>query len=574
MDNSPPLRHGVSLAGGGDALPLPKNNGEALAKMSRNLIKLLALLLTLVGLLAHPTQLCAEEPVETAWKAAPSADGAEKAARTLLEKGQIARAANWIERMVRSPGLKPAQSAWAAKVRADLKWRLVDAGMGQLQINVIPTNATVTVDGKALLPIGSSHLVWLPEGGHQVVATATEHAIFDQYFNIVRGEKREADVRLALTRAPVLLVEAKPVCDVYIDQVRAGSSAKGRFTLTAGSHLVELRLEGFSNWIATLNFMLGDEKHISAQLAKKGEEGSVSPRVSNVDRPILDSERQDHGEVGPDLTAGPQVDSPISGRNTQRVAVERDAKGKGDTKERPNISGGPDSNGRTSDAPSDSGSSGFQVAVGEGAPSQPWSSASKGWMLAGPGLAMMLGGAYYALSSAHEAENVNETLAYGNIGYDAAYDKQAQNAYIGYAALGTGAVLTGWGSYYLFAKGGLSRKGRGTLASGLGLATLGAAAYVFLGAQTTMNSITDLPANHPEIDRRTTVAGSSATLAYGLGGAGAVVTGLGVYWLLSSGNSSSTNADLPHQTASTTSHFTLLPQLNSSFSGATLHMAW
>lgn len=544
--------------------------------MSRIFNLFIVLLLALTGVPLVPAVVRAEEPAEAAWKAAPSADAAEKAARAALDKGQLARGINWIERMVRSPGLKPAQTAWAAKMRADLKWKLVDAGFGQLQVSVIPSNAHVTVDGKQLLPVGGNHLVWLAEGGHQVAATAPEHATYDQFVNVVRGEKRDADIRLALTRAPVLVLEVRPVCDVYIDQVRLGASSKGRFTVTPGSHLVELRLDGFVNYIATLNFVVGEEKRMGVQLVKKGDNEPPRPKVSDVDRPILDTERQDHGEVGPDLTAGPQVESPISGRKTQRVTVDRQPKGSSSGPDHPVVGGPSERVASGGDTPPESsgGAAEYSGSVTDSAPSQPWSASTKGWLLAGPGLAALAGGAYFALSSAREAENVNETLTYGDPGYDAAYAKQEQNTYIGYAAMGAGAVLTGWGSYYLLAKGGLSRTGRGALATGVGAAALGAAAYVFLGAQTTLSSTQDLPANHPEIDRRIAVAQSNANVAYGLGGAGALVAGLGVYWLLTGGSSSSTQADLPHQTASSTSHFTLIPQVNAGYSGASLHLAW
>ncbi len=543
--------------------------------MSRSFNLFLVLVLVLGATVLRPASVRADEPAEAAWKAAPSADAAEQAARAALDKGQLARGLNWIERMVRSPGLRPAQTAWAAKMRADLKWKAVDAGFGQLQVTVVPSQAHVTVDGKQLLPVGGNHMVWLSEGGHQVVATAPEHGNFDQFVNVVRGEKREIDIHLPLTRAPVLILEVRPACDVYVDQVRMGSSSKSRFTVTPGPHLVELRLDGFVNYIATLHFVMGEEKRLGVQLVKRGDEGPSGPKVSDVDRPILDSERQDHGETGPDLAAGPQVESPISGRKTQRVSVDRQPKATTGGPDHP-VVGGPGASG-SSGAEAPGGGSGpgdYSGSVAADGPSQPWSASTKGWMLAGPGLLALAGGAYYALSSARAAENVNETLAYGDSGYDAAYEKQQQNTYVGYAAMGAGAVLTGWGSYYLLAKGGLSRTGRGALAAGVGAAALGAAAYVFLGAQTTLNSTADLPANHPEIDRRIAVAQSNATVAYGLGGAGALVASLGVYWLVTGGSSSSVQAELPSQTASSTSHFTLIPQVSTGFSGASLRLAW
>lgn len=482
-----------------------------------------------------------DSAAETAYRAKPDAAVAEQIVRRALEHNQTVKAINWAERMVRSPGATADQQALAAKLRGQLRWKLGDLGYAEVKITVRPPTALVLFDGKELLPRTGVHVLWATEGNHEVSAEAPEFTTSLQHISAVRNEKAAVELMLASTKAPILRVFAKPACDVWIDGVLAGPSRKVKFALAPGPHRVELRAAGFASQQREFEVNNGDELEWDAQLVagagEKGGPGGVH-RASDVNREVTERELNETGETGPNIAHAPEVDSPLDGKRDSRVSVSRPTGKSGALPSERKV--GPDISGK---APADGGEAPAVFADPGGTASAPWSGRTKGWLLAAPGLAALAGGAAWAMLGAREAEKVNQSLAYGDPGYDAAYDAAAKKATLGYAAAGAGALLTAGGAYYLFGRDGLGRSGKGRLLAGAGALALGAAAYTWLGARAVLASAGGFTAAHPEYQRRVDLGHRDSNLAYGIGGAGLIAAGIGS-WLWLGGPSRSADSDL------------------------------
>lgn len=529
--------------------------------------------LSLLGLLllwAWPV--LADMPGEAEYRHSPHAGLAERAAKAYLDKGNLGRAINWVERMVRSPGVTPAQQNWAAKVRGDLRWRLVDLGLGPFAITVYPPTAVVSIDGRDLLPLTSNHLVWLQEGSHQLLVAAPDHAPVEQMITVARGEKRSADVRLAVSRLPVLRLKVTPVANLWIDGKAMGNSGRGTVAVQPGEHMVELRATGFQSWIGTVNLAMGQEKLLEIQLTALADAADQSGRVaSDVRRPVTQQERAEGAERGPELTRGPQVDSRL---NDGKLGNQ----GAGKTIETPKSRAQPASGEAVPEpeaaAPAGDDREVPSIEVEEGVPAPEgsgWKDTTKGWLIGGTGLALLAGGVGYAVLATQEAETANQ-LPYGDPTYEESYKAAASKIYIGYGALGTGALLSGWGAYYLFGNQGLSRKGKGALLTASGAAAVAVGLWMRSAAAETLASADDFAISHPEFQRRTELGARDLLISYGVAGAGAAVVGTGAWLLLTGSGSRSASSDstLPAKDAGLVRSWHVAPLFSAHATGATL----
>jgi hypothetical protein len=539
-----------------------------------------AMLLGMLALLAGPAR-AAEDPTEEQYRHKPNADLAAAIGKKALDAGQLARGMNWLERAARSPGATWQHQALVTKMRGELKWRLADAGFGMVQIGVHPPTASVQVDGQDVLPRGAVHVLWLKEGGHTVDAELPpDYGSISQTFAARRGEKVGLDLRCPLTRAPALLIYAKQDAEVWIDNGFVGRASKRRFVLTPGVHLVELREPGYESWVHELSFAIGEDKRFDIELEKTGADTSHRHQASQVDRPLLPSELEERGDHR-DLSARPDVDSPLERGGKQRPDVERSSASGGSPGGRkierlPEPSGGGmrergDSPGESA-APPDSG---VHSAEEPSAPGTPWKRTTKGWIFTSMGLAAAGAGVGLAVLGAQAAEQANEdrsTLG-DDTAYHAAFDKGSQQTTIGYAAAGVGAVSLGVGAYYLLGEGGLSRKGKGWLLTGLGVAAGGVATWLILDAVHTATTANDLSLPDGDYPRRFDTAERNVKIGYATAAGGAALVGAGLYLALTGGSASA--AWLPESERPVIArHWQLIPWLSAQTGGGTLALGW
>ncbi len=542
--------------------PWGRNDGHRPQRWRSVVVLLLALV---AGLSAQPVG--AEElAAESQYRAGPAAHLAESAARHWLAKGQLARAINWVERMVRSPGATADQGSWASKVRGELKWKLGDLGYAPLEVRVRPALALVTLDGRELLPRTGNHVVWVAEGGHQVQAEAVDFTTFEQVVAAVRNERQAVEIELVSVRLPTLLVAAHPPCEVWIDGNLVGSSQRGEFSVTPGSHVVEFRLKGYLSSVQAIDVALGGGVKLQARLQLVPKEGQGPRGPSDVKRDVTEGETVEAGEAGPNIAHAPEIDSPLDGKPGGRVQVSRGvAKGPAVVDRKGSVGGAA---GR---APEPEAAGGWTPSIDKsdgGTASPGWSGSHKGLLVTVPGLLALAGGAFYTIKATQAAEKVNQDLAYGDPGYDSAYAAAAKQTYTGYGIMGAGAVMTVWGATWLLGRDGLSRPRKGALITVTGMAAAAAGGYLYTLSDALRVSAGGFTAQHPEYQRRVNLAKRDRSVAFGVAGAGVAVAAVGLWqWLGGSSRSAVAPAQPARQLAVT-------PVWTPAFSGAVVQATW
>ena len=494
----------------------------------------------------------AESAEERQYQHAPSAVLAERIAREAMDQGRLARAMNWVERMLRSPGATPKQIAWAARVRQDLRWSLRDQGFGNLIVTVYPADATLAVDGKEVYPRVSLHSLWLTEGTHDLAAIAPDYAGAQQIVTVAREEKRTAAIVLTLNRPPTLVIKTRATGEVWIDKVYAGDGLKGRFTTTAGTHLIEVREKGHHSWLREVSLAPGELVQFEVELADIASDNVPrTPRASTVNRPLLPHEMARPGVL---QDAGSQAKSGIPELADTRKDRTRPAEVDHQVAPPPPAATHePEVAEQTAEPAAHEAAEPPEraeptVAAEAEAPSGPMSGSTKGWLFATAGLALAGGGVATAVYARNAAANIDATVKPSDPTYTTQYDAAQRVAYIGYGVAAVGGVGLVVGSVYLFGKGGLSRSGKGWTLTTVGVLTGAAAGYLLMSAMNDVSAANALPAKDPDYDRRYTAATQSAYIAYGTAGAAALLTGGGLYLLLTQGSGSVT-AEAPKKLA-------------------------
>lgn len=538
----------------------------------------LCVALLLACTLARPA--LAEDANEIQYRRRPSADLALALGRKALAAGQLARAMNWLERAVRSPGATSQHQAALSRTHKELRWQLVDEGYGTAQITVRPAHAVVRVDGMELLPHVATHVVWLQQGSHTVEADAPpDYGSVNSAVSVRRGERQSVDLSCALVRPPVLLAIIKPEAEVWIDNAFVGMSGKGRFGVAPGSHMVELRAEGCMSWAHSLTFAVGEDKRLELALAREPSDGFNRRQASQVDRQLLPSELSERGDDR-DLGVRPEVDSPLEKGWKSRPDVVRGGgpQAQGDDKRLANTKTGGDTRNtmdsvRAAPPQATVSSSAGADPVSEG----PVARTTKGWLWMGLGLASAGAGVGMAVLGTQAAELANEdrnTLRKPDA-YAAAWNAATQQTYIGYGAAAVGGASMLAGSYYLFGDGGLSRKGKGWLLTGLGVAAGGVAGWLIWDAREMASHANTFKRPDPDYDRQFDTAQREATIGYAAAGLGGALTATGLYLALTgSGSSRVASSDAPSQRVATLPRWQFAPWLSGHASGGTLALGW
>ncbi len=540
---------------------------------------------------------------ESEFRARPTAALAEKIARAALSRDQPAKAMNWLERIGAAPGATLAQLNWVTKQRADLKWRLNDAHVAPVQIRVNPSSADVVIDGLHVPFHTAMHTLWLPEGAHSLEVIAVDHATQTLSIGARLGEREVYEVSLEMSRPPVLQVHLQPDGEVWVDGTLLGSSTKGRFVVSSGRHLVEMRAPNSETWQQEVALKSGDVKALDIRLKPTvaAQDPALARRAHQIDRPLLPSEvaeQKEHGfakiEVASgslDKGLGQRVSGDAASPESQRKAREATAaEKKGALKpDEPKEVGQPKvvaprgdenrtaepeqravaRNVRAEPDPRDTDNSVTEPAA---PPSPGWSRTTKGWLYGGAGFAVLGAGLAMAYLGAQDAETANQ-LPRGSKTYADDYAAASGKAYLGYGAAGLGAVGVGVGAYYLFGNGGLSRKGKGWVVTTLGALTAAAGGWLMLDAAS-LASTTDqtLSPKSPEYTRRFDLAERNRWVGIGVAGAGAAIIGTGLALVLT-GSSSSAQAE-PSATERPALAWQFQPLVGNGVTGGSVHLAW
>lgn len=524
-----------------------------------------AVLIAMSVLSAHAF---ADNADESAYLKHPRADLAEKIAKHYLAAGSLATGVNWAERAVRSPGATAAQQNWLAKLSQDSRWALSDQGYGLLKVSIRPAHAVVVVDGRELFPIGPNHAIWLKEGSYTIDAVAPDHLPVSQVVSTARGERRSVDLQLKITRAPVLHLLVKPEAEVRIDGAYVGLSGKEKFVVAIGSHLLELREKGYKNWLHEITLAAGEDKVLQITMEPMQEAVVATHKASVVDRPILATETEESAD-GHRMQAVPKG-SPLDkkmGRKDGSQAPPSDAPKPG-----PAAEPGPEQTAQVDAKPEEVVSTPDPTA--DSTPSKGWSNGAKGGIYGAIGLISMGAGAYLTLNAVQTANNLNAAATPGKT-YTADYAAAQQASFVGYGTMGLGVAGLGLGGYYLFARDGLSRRGKGIALTGLGAAVAGGAAYWTLLAVNEAEAANKLQFSNRDYALRYDAASNNHLIGLGIAAAGGLIVASGIYLALTGGGSSAQNDAVPAGAPSKQlANWSVIPWVSPEASGAVLSGTW
>lgn len=557
------------------------------------LLLLLSLGTLLLAGLAHADD-------ESDFRRKPTAALAEKIARAAFQRDQYGKGMNWLERVPQAPGVTLEQLNWVAKMRAEMRWKLGDAGLGLVVLRVTPAKADVVIDGMLVPFHTAQHSLWLPVGGHSLEVISPDYATLTQAISARKGEKDTVVVALEATRAPELIVHVQPDADVWLNGQLQGPSTKIRFVVPSGSQLLELRAPGHQTWQQDLTLSPGDTRHINVTLRPNlpPPDPTLAHRAHQIDRPLLPSEIAEASERRKlDLKTGTPLDKGLGEKasadaatpEAQRRAKQRSAEQSEAAK--PEVA--KDSRAAEVNVPDRAEPTRevarrddeakrdveMQVDMHDEAPSRGLSRSAKGWIFGGTGAVIAAGGVAVAYLGAQAAETANQ-LPRGSPDYTTDYASATQLTYIGYAAAGVGAVGMGVGTYYLFGDGGLSRSGKGWVVTTLGILTAGAGGWIAYSAiQSAKDTDATLAPKDPEYTRRFDLAARDRWIGIGVGGLGVALIGTGIALVASAPSSSAANDSAPDENSPGTEapllarlHF--LPWTTAQATGGTLSLAW
>lgn len=511
----------------------------------------------------------ADETQEAAYRAHPRAELAEKIAKHYLEKGALAAGVNWAERTVRSPGATTAHQNWLSKLHQDSRWALSDQGYGLLNVSVRPAHAIVVIDGSELWPIGPNHAIWLKEGSYTVDAAAADHAAVSQVVSTARGEKRSVDLQLKITRPPVLHLHVRPEAEVRLDGVYVGLSSKGKFVVAIGTHLLELREKGYKNWLHEITLVAGEDKVLQINMEPVQEAEVSTHKASVVERPILATETEEAAD-GHRFQGAPKG-SPLDkkmGRKDGSQAPPGDAPKPGPAAEQ-----SPEQTAQVEAKPEEVVSA-PDTPPAESTPGKAWSNGAKGGIYGAIGLISLGAGAYLTLNAVQTVNGLNATATPAKT-YSADYAAAQQASFVGYGTMGLGVAGLGLGSYYLFARDGLSRRGKGIALTGVGAVVAGGAAYWMLLAIAEADAANKLQFNDRDYAVRYDAASNNHLIGIGIAAAGGLIAASGLYLALTGGGSSAQNHAVPADAPSTQlATWSVLPWVSAEVSGALLSARW
>jgi serine/threonine protein kinase len=149
----------------------------------------------------------------------------------------------------------------------------ISADSGVLKITLSPSSSEVSVDGAAIPPSDLIKGKKIQAGAHTVIANAPG---FDPYAKTVIVENGSTQI-LAIELSSreenaiaAIHVHSYPWAEIYIDGVFRGNSPTAKpIPCSEGSHLLELRRDGYNSHVETINVSKGEIKKIKVQLAGK-----------------------------------------------------------------------------------------------------------------------------------------------------------------------------------------------------------------------------------------------------------------------------------------------------------------
>jgi PEGA domain len=173
--------------------------------------------------------------------------------------------------------------------------------------------AEVSIDGVVRGTVPNTFELFA--GHHQIEVRKTGYKSFSEWMDISEDEHRTRDLSLDRTEAPSgsLLVTSDLGGDVFVDGTRRDAAPAIVNGLTAGDHIVEVRLVGAPPWRQSVTVVAGQQAKVAASMGPSTSSGALRIISSDADVEVfVDGESKGKAPVDlKDVKAGQHI---IEGR--------------------------------------------------------------------------------------------------------------------------------------------------------------------------------------------------------------------------------------------------------------------
>jgi hypothetical protein len=176
----------------------------------------------------------------------------------------------------------------------------LDSLVGSIVVEVEPSDAKVTVDGRAMPPSELHAGVELNVGEHTVVADEPGYARLVRVVNVASGQKQlPVEMKLKATDGFLNIVAGDPLAAIAVDGVTRAFHEWHGGVKPDTDHLIQVFRDGYESYESTVNVGLGKTLEIKAELGARidGEATEVVPSRSGV-MPAPPRRREPRGYYG------------------------------------------------------------------------------------------------------------------------------------------------------------------------------------------------------------------------------------------------------------------------------------
>jgi PEGA domain len=176
--------------------------------------------------------------------------------------------------------------------------------------------AEVAIDGVVRGTVPNSFDLFA--GHHQMEVRKAGYKTFSEWVDISEDEHRTRDLSLERSEVPAgsLLVTSDLGGDVFVDGIRRDTSPAIVSGLTAGDHIVEVRLVGAPPWRQSVTVVAGQQTKVAASMGPSASVGALRVIASDTDVEVfVDGESKGKAPVDiKDIKVGQHI---VEGRKTR-----------------------------------------------------------------------------------------------------------------------------------------------------------------------------------------------------------------------------------------------------------------
>jgi eukaryotic-like serine/threonine-protein kinase len=147
---------------------------------------------------------------------------------------------------------------------------------GQLAVDSTPQGAQVQLDGKSdptwVTPFAFTNL---DPGQHSITTSKAGYSTDTRAVNVVSGIRATSAVHLTQLMATLVVKSDPPGANIYVDGHDVGTKTPAQVSIDKGQHVVLLRMSGYIDETASMQFVLGQTFNFAPTLRSLGNTENI-----------------------------------------------------------------------------------------------------------------------------------------------------------------------------------------------------------------------------------------------------------------------------------------------------------